>query len=938
MKNNMKRILTFFVSVSCLFTMPVLTGAKDEAVQEIQTQTASYTTEMKRQIPKAIEMEAGFLTALEIIPEDVDFDSYIKREEMAVILCRMLARQDLAESYSNVSYYEDVSVYSPNVGYINVVTNEGLFSGRSEKIFDPDAPVTYGEMAKLLVTATGYSIQADRKGGYPDGYLSVASQLKIIKNVGSGGSVPVKWGDAVKMVYEAMYVDVLQTTSFIGSGGVTSMERTEEQNLLTLCHNLFWDKGQITATSRSKLYGMGPSDELDIGEIEISGRLYKYNTEKLTSLDDLTGYLVEYFYRENSLGGYEVVYVSLKDNDTVTLMSYDIKEVYGFDMGDNGDAYIKYLDEDTMTKSEKLSLDKDLSLIVNDNTIPGVTNAGLLPECGSVTLIDSNYDNKYDVAKVLDYDVQIVDTVSLYDKHIFFRETLENPISTVPLVLNPVYKDVYYDIICDGEAVSLNKLHEGDVVGIIESQKDDFVYYRIELLSSFIEGTVEAYSDTEVDIDGKTYKIAPSFDFNTYGIELGESYKLYFDFADRLFYAEPIEETLSFVYVLLAAGLDGRGIDKKAQIKVCYSPAVREKTIHIYDLAENVKINGKRCKPAEAVEALKLKRADASIVGSEYVQPIRYLEFNDAGQVNMIETVTMGITGTKKSRTYVGTGPYNEGFLEADGTKINITYETQMYYVPESLDDDDWNFADYGEIKFATAYQTIMWGEVSDSAGTYPECVFLYHNQTTGGGASYNINYELPMLVSNIKMVYDKSSGDYLPKVETYNSGAKFTFNADSRNTNRECFDNIKTGDIIFPALTGNTQAANVKINLIPSGKMWSCEKLLSLSDRTLYYYSITDQFYGRVETIRTDPRRNKCVVNAYVGESELRSVSLTGVPIYYYDRGENTVNLATYAAIKPAEVYGMQDASRIFVVFDETNLDEQDQFKAMMAVIVGEK
>jgi len=74
------------------------------------------------------------------------------------------------------------------------------------------------------------------------------------------------------------------------------------------------------------------------------------------------------------------------------------------------------------------------------------------------------------------------------------------------------------------------------------------------------------------------------------------------------------------------------------------------------------------------------------------------------------------------------------------------------------------------------------------------------------------------------------------------------------------------------------------------------------------------------------------------VGETELRSVSLTGVPIYYYDSGENTVNLATYAAIKPADVYGAQDASRIFVFFDETDLDENDQFKAMMAVIVGEK
>lgn len=936
MKNNMKRILAFFVSINCLFTMPLLTGAEGDALQDMQTQEISQTIAEKKQVPKVIEMEAGFLTALGMIPDDVDFDSYVTREDAAAILCRMLAREDLAESYSNVSYYEDVSVYSQNVGYINVVTNEGLFNGRSETIFDPASPITYGEMAKLLVTAAGYSIQADRMGGYPDGYLSVASQLKIIKNVGNGGNTPVKWGDAVKMVYEAMYVDVLQTTSFMGSGDVASIEKTEGQNILTLYHKLFWNKGQITATPRNKLYGMGPSDNLDIGEIEIDGKLYTYDTEKLTYLDDLTGYRVEYFYRENSLGGYEVVYVSLENNDTVTIISTDIEEVYGFNAGDNGSAYLRYLDEDVMTKSEKLSLDKELSLIINDETVPNVTNAGLFPECGSVTLIDSNYDNKYDVAKVLDYDVQIVDTVSIYDKHIFFRETLENPSSTVPLVLNPVYKDVYYDITCDGEAISLNKLHEGDVVGIIESEKDDFVYYRIELLSSYIEGTVEAYSEDEVDIDGKTYKVAPSFSFATYGIELGETYKLYFDFADRLFFAEG-EEAVDFEYVLIAAGLKGGGINKRAQIKVCYSPAVRRKTIEIYDLAENVKINGTRCKPVAAIEALKLKSADKAQVQSDYLQPIRYLEFNDKGEVSMIETVTMGITGVKTRRTYVGTGPYNEGFVDRAGNKTEITYETQMFYVPETMLDDDWNYSEYGEIKFGSEYYTILWGEVSDDAGTYPECVFLYHNRTSSD-PSFNINYELPMLVSNIKWVYNSSTGEYLPQVETYNSGAKFTFNGDSRNSNRACFDNIKTGDIIYPALTNTSTAANVKIQLIPSGKMWSCDKLLSLSDKTLYYYNKTNQFYGRVETIRTDPRRNKCVVSAFVGESENRSVSLTGVPIYYYDRSADTVSLGTYAAIKPAEVYGPQDASRIFIVFDETDLDEQGQFRAMMAVIVDDK
>ena len=398
--------------------------------------------------------------------------------------------------------------------------------------------------------------------------------------------------------------------------------------------------------------------------------------------------------------------------------------------------------------------------------------------------------------------------------------------------------------------------------------------------------------------------------------------------------------------------MDGRGINKKAQIKVCYSPVYTGKKVQIFDLAEKVKINGKRCSANEALEQLKLKGADKEVVGYDYLQPLRYVEFNDQGEVSMIETVTKGVTSTKVKRTFVGTGPYNEGFRWKDNGEIKnipITYETHMFYIPNTMLDDDWYYSELTQIRFGSGYTTLMWGEVvdeTDSTITYPECVFLYHDRTSVSGSSanslYDIDYTLPMLVSKKTMVYDAASDDYLPKLETYNSGGRFTYSADSRNSNRACFDDLKVGDVIFPALTKTITTDNVgrREKEIPEGKLWSVDKLLSLSDRELYYYSETDNFYGRVQTIRTNPRLNKCVVNAFVGETELRPVSLTGVPIYYYDRGENTISLATYAAIKPAEIYGEQDASRIFVFFDETDNDENVDglFKAIMAVIVGEK
>ena len=934
MKIKLKKAAAVFMSALLLFPSYALAESEDSVLVQMYKQQAEPYAQ--NQFPKAIDIEAGLLNALNMLPEGVDFATPITREEAAVLVCKMLAKDNLAESVSNVSYYHDVSVYSKNVGYINVVTLDGIFSGKGEGIFAPNDNLSYAEFCKIMVMATGYGVAAESSGGYPDGYTNMAVKLKIATAVSTDKYVT--WGDAVKMVYEAMQVDVL-TIEGLSSNGSYHMEKQERGTLLRLNHNIRIDKGQITGTSLCRIFGAGQDDDLKVGEIEIEGILYKYNIEKLPHIHQLTGYNTEYYYRELSSDEYELVYAYIKDAKVMELMSYDITEVYGFDIGESGSPYIKYFVEDKNSKdygSNTVSLDKYLSLIYNTETIPRVTNAALFPSCGKVVLIDSNYDNIYDVALVTSYDVQIVDVVSIYDKHIFFKNddpTTPYDERTTPLVLNPVYNDVTYDIVHEGDYISLNMLREDDVIGIIESEVDDKPYYMIELLSTCIEGTIEALGDEEVVIDGVTYGVSDTFDPVLYDIRLGEKYKLYFDFAKELFYAEKDEELFNFQYTLINAGKT-KGMNGYVQLKVCYAAGNYGKRLEILDCADRVKINGKNCKTNEILDELRLSNDDKNTVGGyEFLRPLKYVEFNSEGKVKMIETVP--ITSTRKTRTYMGDGPYNESFedpVDDFEKNHNISYKTQMCYVPLTMLDSDWLYSELNKMKFGNKFETIMWG--SDAEGL-PEAVFVYHDRTSSD-PDFMIDYTRPMIIQKVKNVYSSAENEWVHKIDTMNIGASYTYMSDERNASAACFADLKTGDVIFAALTKQSATDVAKVAEILGGDMWSCVRRIRLSDNSLSFYQSTDNMYGRIKTIKTEPRKNRCTIQVHLGYDNFgdeitKSFEATGCPIYFYDRGENEVYHATYAAVRSEEVYGIDGASNIFI-----NLDEE--LDPNMIVIVGEK
>ena len=89
-------------------------------------------------------------------------ESAVTRAEMAKMIYVILnyGKDDKAVSYTGAKFFDDVEAGYWAEGYINYCASTKLIAGRGDGKFDPTAPVTTAEAAKMLLTAIGYSAEA----------------------------------------------------------------------------------------------------------------------------------------------------------------------------------------------------------------------------------------------------------------------------------------------------------------------------------------------------------------------------------------------------------------------------------------------------------------------------------------------------------------------------------------------------------------------------------------------------------------------------------------------------------------------------------------------------------------------------------------------------------------------------------------------------------
>ena len=75
--------------------------------------------------------------------------------------------------------FSDVTAETYGANAILRAAEIGLINGADGTAFRPDESITKSEAAKVFVSMLGYSEYAERKGGYPSGYLAMAQSLGI---------------------------------------------------------------------------------------------------------------------------------------------------------------------------------------------------------------------------------------------------------------------------------------------------------------------------------------------------------------------------------------------------------------------------------------------------------------------------------------------------------------------------------------------------------------------------------------------------------------------------------------------------------------------------------------------------------------------------------------------------------------------------------------
>ena len=133
------------------------------------------------------------LIALEILTEnDIPRSAgSVTRSEFVVLAMKVSNEMELISMVTGELPYSDVSSSDAAAPYLSAALARGYLSVPEDGMFNPDQEITVAQAIKILVSVVGYQEIAEQSGGYPTGYLAIASQLGVLREVSLRGDEPL---------------------------------------------------------------------------------------------------------------------------------------------------------------------------------------------------------------------------------------------------------------------------------------------------------------------------------------------------------------------------------------------------------------------------------------------------------------------------------------------------------------------------------------------------------------------------------------------------------------------------------------------------------------------------------------------------------------------------------------------------------------------------
>ena len=413
--------------------------------------------------------DTGLLEAIGICDETILNKTQITRGEFAGMATRFM---NVDAVKRDKPPFKDVSADDPNSGAIALLKELGYIKGVGDGLFKPTEAITAEQAANILVSVLTDNIY--KKLGVP---IAVsANEFGLMKKV------PASQFDGAAcaiLLNNALSAPVFTVESL---GENVTYSKDKNNTALYEFFKIYTEEGILTAADNSSLTGTESNGK---NRAIINNTVYTHSCENLR---ELLGYNVKAYITEKE----EIVYCAVWKCETVTVKAYDL------DKNKSTLKSIAVLDEKGNEKEFKL--DDEVDVVYNGNGYYAYTLNDILPEYGELTLIDNDYDGKYDVLKADNFITCAVNIsnptknklVDFYNRYIPDMENIDNLI-----------------VVKNDKIISFSDIFQGDVVGIgIDKQGKNA---KLVVSSDIVRGNVEMISEEEVVIDGKEYLLAESY-------------------------------------------------------------------------------------------------------------------------------------------------------------------------------------------------------------------------------------------------------------------------------------------------------------------------------------------------------------------------------------------------------------------------------------------
>ena len=766
----------------------------------------------------------SLLSSLGIIKgyEDGTFgpDRDVTRAEFSVMLMRAMALSGVASNDMNGMPFSDVEgVVSWAGGDIKTAYTMGIINGMGDGTFAPDEKVTYEQALKMVVCALGYypvalqAVGGDESKIWPNGYINVATQLKLNAGIGGAGENSAKRWDIAKIIYNALEVELLEEIkSNTGDLGYRKNDKTLLKDYL----NVYYSTGEILADEKTTIYSTRtarPGEAL-IYDNEKRENLTVYTGD--VSTDGLVGLSVKYYYKEDANGDRTIVHLEKKTNadSILTLTSDMIDSVSGTIK--NGFTF-NYWENSSDRNTTKVSTSENPLVSINGRAVTSTTADDLFPESGEVVLIDSNNDGNYNKINVTSYATYVVSSVNTSEYIIsdLYRtasqgKTYKADLNDSQIVVN--IKD------SDGNTISFGSISKWNVVSIKESMSETSKsIIDIVVSKKSISGSITSfYSDEDIiEIGGTQYEVSNYF--KTYAssiyesLNVGDSGKFYLDKDGKIAAFDKsvsTGDTIKYGYLVRARVNTTKEVAEFFLVtNTVGSSAVR------CQAASKVKIDGEIMSDADQIVdtlygVVDTFKAPSSTTPGQYMnvdngdikdlcpQLVKY-SLNSSGEVNMIDTAAEGGDLVLYEKNSTADWKYGSAAFKdsKNNTQIKVDSNTYIVFAPDSdrSAGDEYIVKKYSSSLFKSSTSYNIEAYDVDGAANNAKALVVY-----GGNITNNINSETGMLIVTNVSRSNNSEGFEAYKVtgylcSIYEKGTEKTYFTE----NAELPEGIEVGNVV---------------------------------------------------------------------------------------------------------------------------------------------